>query len=84
MERCASFLETDHIDHVTIHYRRGEGLDRGAAVRLLMRAMGCFPTVAEAMEDVPLNKSYLDSLPDDGLVSLLVRARTALLAEAWK
>ena len=84
MDKSAVFLEIDNIDHVTIKHRQKGELDRKAAVRRLLRAMGCFDSAASALKGTPMSEAYLSSLGDGELVALLVRAREALRTELRK
>ena len=80
---CKTYLEADEIDHLTIRYRRGEPLDRDAAVEKIQYYAACDAAVSAALQGENVSLSALHALSDQALNDLLVRVRTALLDKAF-
>lgn len=75
---CAIYKEMDEIDHLTIRYRRGQGLDRKTAVGMIRRYTGCFAAVAAAFRGRDTSLAALQNTADQTLHDLLVEIRTVL------
>ena len=76
---CKTYLEIDEIDHLTIRYRRGQGLDRKKAISLIKFYVACSAPVAEAFRGEDVTLAALGQYGDRALHDALVRVRTALI-----
>ena len=75
---CAIYKEMDEIDHLTIRYRRGQGLDRVTAIDMIKRYTGCFADVSEAFQEKDLSLAALQAAEDQRLHEMLWVIRTVL------
>ena len=76
---CKTYLEVDEIDHLTIKYRRGEGLDRKTAVEMIQYYAAVSDDVKRALAGTDVTLAALADYTDRALHDTLVRIRTALL-----
>ena len=76
---CKTYLETDEIDHITIRCRKGEKLDRKAAIKLIKYHAACSEPVARALTGVDVTAAALQQCTDERLYDLLILTRTALI-----
>ncbi len=76
---CKTYLEVDEIDHLTIKYRRGQGLDRKAAAEKIQYHAACSEDVNRALAGADVTRAALNAYTDDELYGMLVKIRTVLL-----
>ena len=76
---CKTYLEVDEIDHLTLRYRRGDGLDRKKAVALIQYHVACSEPVSAALAGTDVSLAALAAYTDGMLYDTLVRVRTALI-----
>ncbi len=76
---CKTYLEVDEIDHLTIKYRRGQGLDRKTAVDMIQYYAAVNDEVKRALGGTDVTLAALEAYSDRALYDTLVVIRTALL-----
>ncbi len=76
---CKTYLEVDEIDHLTIKYRRGQGLDRKTAVDMIQYYAAVNDEVKRALGGTDVTLAALEAYSDRALHDTLVVIRTALL-----
>lgn len=79
VDKYEIFKETDEVDHLTVRVRKGEKLDRKAAIAMIKRYPAVYAAVRAALPGLDTDTAALERKSDRELYELLIAIRTALM-----
>jgi len=84
MNQVEIYIKADEIDHITLAYRKGKGLDAEHAARLIRRYYHEHPAVGKFCASFDPIFSDVESFPEEKLNRILVGIRNILLHDIWE